>query len=129
MTSSGFRSRVIALIAAYAIALHGFLAAFAALPVAAASTSGEGAPRFELCIHGVAAGALSPNTPGAPSSNDAHCKFCAALAHSLFVTPAPSGVLFIFQTPGEPIASVQNQNQVSFSRYFQKQPRGPPAVA
>jgi hypothetical protein len=127
MTSSRLRTRVISLIAAYAIALHGFLLAFAGLPVAAGAADNDGTPRFELCLHN--AGAFSPDTPGAPSSDDVHCKFCVAQAHSLFVAPAPSGVRFIFQTTGEPIGSVQNQDTVGFSRYFQKQPRGPPAAA
>jgi hypothetical protein len=127
MTSSRLCTRVISLIAAYAIALHGFLLAFAALPIAAVAANNDGTPRFELCLHD--AGAFSPDTPGAPSSNDVHCKFCVAQTHSLFVAPAPSGVLFIFQTPGEPIWSVLNQDKVGFSRYFQKQPRGPPAAA
>jgi hypothetical protein len=126
MRSSRLCTRVISLIAAYAIALHGFLLAFGGLPVAAGTPNNDGTPRFELCLHD--AGAFSPDTPGAPSSNDVHCKFCIAQAHSLLVASAASGVLFIFQTPGEPIWSVQNQDKVGFSRYFQKQPRGPPVA-
>jgi hypothetical protein len=127
MTRSRLCTRVIALIAAYAIAVHGFLLAFGGLPVVAGTANDGDTPRLELCLHNV--GAFSPDTPAAPSSDDVHCKFCVAEVHSLFVAPAPSGMLFIFQTPGVPISSVQDQDKVGFSRYFQKQPRGPPAAA
>jgi hypothetical protein len=101
--------------------------AFAGLPAAAGATAHLGTPSFELCLHG--AGAVLPGAPGAPSSNDDHCTFCIGQTHSLFVAPALSGVLFIFQTRGEPIWLVLNQDQSGFSRYFHKQPRGPPAAA
>jgi hypothetical protein len=118
---------MISVIASYAIALHGFLVAFAGLPATAGATAHPGTPSVELCLHG--AGAVLPGAPGAPSSHDDHCTFCVGQTHSLFVAPALSGVLFIFETPGEPIGLVLNQDQSGFSRYFHKQPRGPPAAA
>jgi hypothetical protein len=118
--------RIISLIAAYAIALHGFLLALTGLPATAGARADPSAPSFELCLH--QASAALPEAPDAPSSNDAHCTFCIGQTHSPFVAPNLSGVLFIFRTRGEPIWLVLNQDQSGFSRYFHKQPRGPPAA-
>jgi hypothetical protein len=126
MTRSRFCARIISLIASYAITLHGFLVAFAGLPATAGATAHPSTPSFELCLH--EAGAVLPGAPGAPSSNDVHCTFCIGQTHSLVVAPALSGVLSIFQTRGEPIWLVLNQDQSRFLRYFHKQPRGPPAA-
>jgi hypothetical protein len=127
MTRSRFCARIVSVIASYAIALHGFLVAFAGLPATAGATAHPSTPSIELCLHGP--GAVLPGAPGAPSNNDVHCTFCIGQTHSLFVAPALSEVLFIFQTRGEPISLVLNQDQSEFSRYFHKQPRGPPAAA
>ena len=121
--------RCIGCIAAYALALHGILVAFSGLPVAAASINDDGALRFELCIHDLVDGALSPDTPSAPASTDVHCKFCVAHAHSAAVVPTPSGVRLMLDMAGKLLSVAPEQHVAISSRYINKQPRGPPLTA
>jgi len=120
-------TRVIALIAAYAIALHGFLIAFAGFPVAA-GTARDANTSIELCLHDLAGGASLPETPGAPASGDVHCKSCIGQAHAMAPGPTSGGVQLSFKTPSEPIWFVLNQDGAGGPRYLRKQPRGPPAA-
>ena len=128
MIRSRICTRVIALIAAYAIALHGFLIAFAGFPVAAGTSSAD-STRLELCLHNLAGGASLPETPGAPTSGDVHCKFCIGQAHAMAPVPTSCGAPSNFKTPSEPIWFVLNQDDTGGPRYLRKQPRGPPAAA
>src|SRR3974390_699126 len=102
-------TRVIALVAAYAIALHGVRLACAGLPVAPATPSAD-SPRLELCLHDLAGGASLPETPGAPASGDVHCKFCIGQAHAMAPAPTSCGAPSNFNTPSEPIWFVLNQD-------------------
>ncbi len=78
--------RVAGCIAAYALALHGILVAFAGLPMGARDISDANTTlRFELCIHDLTGDALFPETPGVPASNDTHCKFCIAVDYAMLV--------------------------------------------
>jgi hypothetical protein len=129
MTRSRLCTRVIALIAAYAIALHGFLIAFAGLPVAAGAPSEHGSAPFELCTHDLVGGTFFPQMPGAPANGDVHCKFCVGQTHAMGLGPMPWGAPLNFDAPGEPIRFVLNQETAGHQRYLHKQPRGPPAAA
>jgi hypothetical protein len=120
-------TRVIALIAAYAIALHGFLIAFAGFPVAA-GTAGDANTSIELCLHSLVGGASLPEEPG-PPSGDVHCKFCVGQAHVMAPAPTSCGAQFNFKTPGKKIWFVLSQDSLGSPRYLRKQPRGPPAAA
>jgi hypothetical protein len=120
-------TRVIALIAAYAIALHGFLIAFAGFPIAAGTPSPD-STRLELCLHAIAGGASLPEEPGAPASGDVHCKFCIGQAHAMAPAPTSCGLQLYFNTPSEPIWFVLKQDDAGDPRYLHKQPRGPPAA-
>jgi hypothetical protein len=129
MIRSRMCTRVVALIAAYAIALHGFLIAFAGLPIAAGTSSADGTSRLELCLHDLAGSASLPETPGAPASGDVHCKFCIGQAHAMAPAPTSCAAQFNFRTSSQPIWFVLNQDNAPYPRYLRKQPRGPPAAA
>lgn len=120
-------TRVVALVAAYAIVLHGFLIAFSAFPVAAGALGDDGSG-FALCIHNLAGGGFTPQAPGAPASSDVHCKFCIAQIHSVALAPNVAAQI-VLRVPGEPIWFVLRDGVAGFPRYLHKLPRGPPAVA
>ena len=127
MTIARICTRVVALVAAYAIVLHGFLLAFSAFPVAVGALGNDGTG-FALCLHDLARGGLTPQAPSAPASSDVHCKFCVAQVHSMALAPTLEAQL-IFRMTGEPIWFVLHENSAGFPRYLHRQPRGPPAVA
>jgi hypothetical protein len=82
MDSDRLRRRMIAVVAAYAVALQALLLAF--LPMAPAALTG---PFAVLCAHDVADGT------GQPASHDLPCAaLCAALGHSIS-GPIPPGVI------------------------------------
>jgi hypothetical protein len=128
MRRSRLCTRIISLIASYAIVLHGFLIAFAGFPVAA-GTARDANTSIELCLHDLAGSASLPQTPGAPASGDVHCKFCTGQAHAMAPGPTSCGVQFNFKAPSQPIWFVLNQDSAGGPRYLYKQPRGPPAAA
>jgi|SRR6516225_6017613 hypothetical protein len=116
-------------IAAYALAVHGILVAFADIPIGTRAINYDNTLRLELCIHDLSSGAVSPETPTAPARNNTHCKFCVAGAHSSIVVPTPSGIEAAIATTGEsPWAAVDHDLPLS-SRYSKRQPRGPPLTA
>jgi hypothetical protein len=127
MRGSRICTRVVALVTAYAVALHAILLAFSALPIAAGA-SGEDSSRFELCLHNIAGGGFAPQAPSAPARGDVHCKFCVAQGHSMGLAP-DLATQVIHTMSGEPIAFVAHEVIAGFPRYLHKQPRGPPAVA
>jgi hypothetical protein len=120
--------RLTGCVAAYALALHGILVAFAGLPTGTRDISDANTLRFELCIHDLTGDVLSPETPGAPASSDTHCKFCIADAHSFSVVPTPAGI-GVTTTISSPRWAVADHDLPVSSRYFSKQPRGPPLTA
>jgi hypothetical protein len=120
--------RVIGCIAAYALALHGILVAFAGVPIGTRDISDANTLRFELCIHDLTGDAI-PETPGAPASRDTHCKFCIADAHSSIVVPIPAEIGFTIGAISSPPWAVADQDLPVSCRYFSKQPRGPPLTA
>jgi hypothetical protein len=117
----------VALVAAYAIVLHGFLLGFSPIPVAAAA-SGDDSSSFALCLHDLVGGGFTPQAPGAPASGDVHCKFCIAQVHSMALAPTLEAQI-IFRISGETIRFVRHEGFAGLPRYFQKQPRGPPPAA
>jgi hypothetical protein len=121
--------RVTGCVAAYALALHGILVAFAGLPIGTSDISDANSLRFELCIHDLIGDAVFPETPSAPASSDTHCKFCIADAHSSVVVPTPAGVGCTVGTISRPPWTVADHDLPVSSRYFSKQPRGPPLTA
>jgi hypothetical protein len=121
--------RLTGCVAAYALALHGILVAFAGLPIGTRDINDDNTLRFELCIHDLTRGALSPETPSAPASGDTHCKFCIADAHSSIVVPTPAGIGFTIGAISGPPWAVADHDPPVSSRYFSKQPRGPPLTA
>jgi hypothetical protein len=121
--------RLTGCVAAYAIALHGILVAFAGVPIGTHDINADNALRFELCSHDLAGEAVSPETPGAPASSDTHCKFCIAGAHASVVAPTPPGIAFIIKTTGGPLWAAADCVSLVSSRYLNKQPRGPPLTA
>src|SRR6516165_11409891 len=127
MTSSRTCTRVVALIAAYAIVLHGLLLAFFPLPLGAAASAHNGSG-IDLCVHHLAAGGVTPQSPGAPAGSDIHCTFCIAQCHSVALAPDREAQV-ILRPASEPLWFVQRQFVPAFPRYRHKQPRGPPAGA
>ena len=127
--SHGLWRRLTGCVAAYALALHGILIAFAGLPIGTRDISDANTLRFELCIHDLTGDALFPETPTAPASTDTHCKFCIADAHSSIVVPTPAEIGFTIGAISSPPWAVADQDLPVSSRYFSKQPRGPPLTA
>ena len=121
--------RVTGCVAVYAIALHGILVAFAGVPMGIRDLDDGNTPRFELCSHNLNGDALAPETPSAPASSDTHCKFCIAGAHASIVAPTPPGIAFTIKTTGVPLWTAADHVPPVSSRYFSKQPRGPPLTA
>jgi hypothetical protein len=121
--------RLTGCLVAYTLALHGILAAFAGVPIGTRDLNNDNSLAFELCSHDLAGDALSPQTPSAPAGVDAHCKFCMAGAHSSVVAPASPGIAFIFRSTGVLLGAVADHDPAVSSRYFSKQPRGPPLTA
>src|SRR6516164_2975311 len=121
--------RLTGCVAAYALALHGILIAFAGLPIGTRDISDANTLRFELCIHDLTGDALFPETPGTPASSDTHCKFCIADAHSSIVVPTPAGIGFTIETISSASWAIADHDLPVSSRYFSKQPRGPPLAA
>lgn len=128
MRHSRLCTRIISLIASYAIVLHGLLIALAGFPLAASASGNDDTSRLEICLHEFASGATLPLAPGAPASGDVHCKFCIGQAHSMALALTSCGVQFNFTTPSAPIWFVLNQDTAGAPRYLHKQPRGPPAA-
>ncbi len=112
------RRRIVAIVAAYAVALQALLAAF--VPAGPAALAGRFAV---LCSHDAAADGTGP-----PSQHDLPCAAaCAAMGHGVS-GPAPPGVVVALVEPNTVPVAVPAADWVSprSATTHTHAPRGPP---
>src|SRR3954469_16941813 len=119
MDSAKVRRRTVALIAAYAVALHALLLAF--VPATPATLMGSLAA---LCAHDAGDG----SAPGQPNPHDLPCAaLCAAMGHGI-AGPLPAALVIAVVILQDTVASAAANDWVPPHRFRSgpQIPRGPP---
>jgi hypothetical protein len=118
------RRGLIALVAAYALALHGILIAFAGVQLPGTAYD-DAASGLELCLSGAHAPSGLPTGPGVPPPLD-HCPFCFAGVHLALGTPPQFDIAYGSLGHGEVLVAGIRSGAFSAADYGIARPRGPP---
>jgi hypothetical protein len=123
---SPLRQRLVALAAAYAIALSGLIANFGGAQMAAAAAMGQ--PDFVIC-HNDGADAPAPSPDGGTSKTciDDCCTGCLMLSAALPQPPATA--IALLSSAGEPIAPLAAAVVISRPQFSSHRSRAPPLPA
>ena len=121
--STRFGQRLASCVAAYVLALQGFLMAASGVPLGA--TAPDGVLAIELCLHDADAG----DPPPPKHSDRDHCTLCVVCGHQLLVEPEPTSLsVFAARFAALPWPP-QDPPAASLRGEFDHRPRGPPLEA
>jgi hypothetical protein len=114
--------RLISCIAAYVLALQGFLMAASGVPLGAAAA--DGGLAIELCLHDTDA-----NPAPQKHSDRDHCFLCVVCGHQLLASPEPTLLSVFAARFGALLWPPQDPPAASLRSEFDHRPRGPPLEA